>query len=300
MDIGEYRKRALDELEGDEPTETLAHSALSPSEVIANAEAPLDDRIAAVTRATEIAAERPEIIDQLIGIVANRDEAVAVRIAAIDALQSMAFLVAVFAPHRPAYHEALRSSVTDPDPTIRRRSLGLLARAKDEYAERRLVEGLEHPSKALVPPVKAIQFLGYDVHTAYFPLMRRIVDKPPSAAARREAIRLLASDPKSHTTLERIMTDKGEQRATRQVSAVALQSAAPARFATVARSVALDPSDDVAVRATSLGALASGSVHSDTAAHRSFTRRVATELDRKETPAQLRKATRSFMARGGG
>jgi hypothetical protein len=60
--------------------------------------------------------------------------------------------------------------------------LGILAREKDGFAQQRLLEGLEDPEKALVPPEKAPQLLSYDVHAAAYPMARQIVSRPPSVA----------------------------------------------------------------------------------------------------------------------
>src|SRR5437588_393232 len=82
---------------------------------------------------------------------------------AVDVLEQSGFLLIGGGVRRPDYLEALRTVVDDPDPEVRRRAIGVLARQKDEYAQRRLIEGLRDPSKALIPPAKAIQYLGYDV-----------------------------------------------------------------------------------------------------------------------------------------
>src|SRR5437667_255576 len=83
---------------------------------------------------------------------------------------------------------------------------------EDEYVQRRLIEGLERRSKALVPAAKAVQLLGYDVHAEYFPLLRQIVRQPPTRAAKREAVRLLGADPASKQLLLDLFKDKRESR----------------------------------------------------------------------------------------
>ena len=73
-------------------------------------------------------------------------------------------------------------------PQLRQRVLGLLAREKDGFAQRKLLQGLENPEKALVPPEKALQLLSYDIHADAYPVARKIVKKPPNANAKREAL----------------------------------------------------------------------------------------------------------------
>ena len=109
-------------------------------------------------------------------------------------------------------------------------AIGILAREKDDYVQRRLVDGLEGKSKALVPAAKAIQFLAYDVHSEYFPLAKRIVEKPPSRGAKVEAVRLLAADPSAKDLLVGILADRSEKPEVKMAGAVALQSLDPEEF----------------------------------------------------------------------
>ena len=123
--------------------------------------------------------------------------------------------------------QRLRAVATDADPELRQRVLGLLAREKDGFAEKRLLEGLQQPEKALVPPEKALQLLSYDIHAEAYPVARMIVKNPPNEEAKREALRLLAADASSKPLFERILNDKEETKENRQLSASALQAIAP-------------------------------------------------------------------------
>ena len=125
----------------------------------------------------------------------------AVRLAALKALQSASFSVVKFTPCRPEYLAALRSLIDDPDPEVRQRVLGILAREQDGYTQQRLLEGLQQPEKALVSPEKALQLLSYDIHADAYPVAREIASKPPNPAAKREALRLLAADAASAPTV---------------------------------------------------------------------------------------------------
>ena len=117
------------------------------------------------------------------------------------------------------------------------RVLGILAREKDGYAQKRLLEGLQDPSKALVPPEKALQLLSYDVHAEAYPVAREIVKEPPNPEAKREALRLLSADANSAPVFEKLLRDKEEDRDIRQISAAALQAVKPKRFQEQAREI---------------------------------------------------------------
>jgi HEAT repeat protein len=200
--------------------------------------------------------KNPDLIDVVIDVLKDGTEPSTVRLAALQVLQQTSFRAAIFNPKRPAYLAALREIIDAEDSTLRERALEILAQERDEYAQRRLLEGLQDPEKALVPPVRALQLLSYDIHAEHFPILREIVNKPPSAGARREALRLLAADPASREMLASVLNDKGESSEARKVSAVALQSVAPKQFEEHARQIVMDEDeDDADLRATSIAAL---------------------------------------------
>ena len=70
-----------------------------------------------------------------------------------------------------------------------------------------------------------------------------IVSKPPNAAAKREALRLLAADATSAPLFEKILRDKNEMREIRQISASALHALKPEKLQEHAREMLLDKSE---------------------------------------------------------
>lgn len=213
-------------------------------------------RIAALRSISYGIGKRDELLDMVINLLRDNSQPTELRLEALDVLQQNSFSSALFQLKRPAFMAALREVLDASDQTLREQALETLAQEKDEYAQRRILEGLQNPSKAIVPPAKAVQLLGYDIHAEYFPILREMVLKPPSAAAKREAIRLLAADPASKDLLLNILQDKKEARETRRVSAIALQSLSPADFQEQAKQIIMDEDEHADIRATSINALA--------------------------------------------
>ncbi|SRR5258708_6042347 len=213
------------------------------------------ERVAALAAAPLAVTENDKSLQAVLTVLRNKTEPVAVRLAALQSLAAAAFSVVTFASCRTDYIATLREVADDPDPEIRKRVLGLLAREKDGFAQKKLLEGLKNPEKALVPPDKALQLLGNDPHAEAYAAARAIVRKPPSDVARREALRLLAADATSAPMFEKLLRDKNELREIRQISASALQTLQPARLQAAARDVLLDESEYDDIRATSLSAL---------------------------------------------
>jgi hypothetical protein len=216
---------------------------------------PIPERAGALRRLAISVCDDPAEFKRMLKLVRDSSEPPPVRLAAIEALQASSFQELKFKPYRAAYVAALRAVATDPDFHIRRRVLGFLMRGKDGYAQKLLLGGLRNPEKALLPPEKALQLLGYDMHAEVYELARAMVKKPPNEAAKVEALRLLAADAKSAPVFAKILRDKGESTRARQVSASALHTLAPQALQEHAREIVLDEAENEEMKATSLTAL---------------------------------------------
>ncbi len=223
--------------------------------VATNAKKTAKQRVAAIAWAPLAMIDSDKDMQAMLTVLGNTSEPIAVRLAAFQALQAAAFSVLAFASSRGDYIATLRKVATDPDPELRHRAIGVLMREQDGLAQKKLLDGLKDPGKALVPPEKALQLLSYDIHADAYKLAREIVKKPPNDDAKREALRLLAADTKAVPIFEKVLRDKKELRANRQIAASALHSLNPDKFQQYAREIVSDKSDYDDIRATSLVAL---------------------------------------------
>lgn len=230
-------------------------------------------------------------------VVRDRKQPIKVRLAALQSLQAATFAVIEFEPHREDYFATLRELVDDPDDELRQRVLGILARENDGYVQKRLLEGLQDPSKALVPPEKALQLLSYDVHAEAYPVAREIVNAPPNPEAKREALRLLSADAKSAPVFEKLLRDKDEDRDIRQISAAALQAVKPKRFQEQARELLLDDKEYDDIQATALTALEQFGDEKAVGKDQQLLNRVD-ELGTSKS-AKIKKTAKRFMSRYG-
>ena len=323
MDISEYRRQLEAELEqaarqpGFRDLLESSRRDAEPHAAAASQEPPADDdltaaiavvrdgepaeplRSAALQVISSAVDEQPELIDALTGILLDAARPADVRMAVLNVLQQISFRMVAFPGKRPDYLAALRSVVDDPDAELRQRAAGILAREKDEYVQRRLIDGLEGRAEALVPAEKAIQYLGYDIHAEYFPLLRRIVEHPPDPAARTEAVRLLAADPSSAGLLLTLLRNKEESSDVRRTSAIGLQSAAPGQFEEQARRIVLDDDEDDQLRAMSITALTHFANPEALSRDDELTGRIE-QLGAESSSQQVKQATASYLARHGG
>jgi hypothetical protein len=220
-----------------------------------NAKGNVEQRVAAMAHVPLALSQSDQNPQTVLNVLRNTNEPMPVRLAALQSLVAASFSAEGFDSWRGDYIATLRAVAEDTDMELRQRVLGLLAREKDGFAQKKLLEGLEHPEKALVPPEKALQLLGYDIHAEAYSIARDIVDKPPNVDAKREALRLLAADTASAPLFEKLLRDKNELREIRQIAASALQALNPAKLQEHARAMLLDKSEYDDIQATSLTAL---------------------------------------------
>jgi HEAT repeat protein len=230
-------------------------SALSALKTATNERKTVKERVEALAEAPLAVCENDESLQAMLKVLRDKAEPVEVRLAALQSLQAASFSVIAFEACRSDYIAALREVAEDADPELRQRVLGLLAREKDGFAQKKLLEGLQNPEKALVPPEKALQLLSYDVHAEAYSVARKIVSNPPNPVARREALRLLAADATAAPLFEKILLDKDESPEIRQISASALHAINPEKMQASAREILLDKSEQAGIQATSLTAL---------------------------------------------
>ena len=251
-------------------------------------------RLAAFSDASTGVCENDENFQALLNVLRDQKAPIKVRLATLQTLQGATFSVITFEPCRADYLATLRELVEDPNEELRTRVLGILSREKDAYVQQRLLEGLQNPDKALVPPEKALQLLSYDVHAEAYSAARDIVDNPPNNDARREALRLLSADASSGPMFEKLMTDKDEKREIRQISAAALQATHPRRFQQRAREVLLDDKEHDDIQATALTGLTQFGDES-TANDEELVRRVG-KLEKGKS-AQVKRTAKRFLTR---
>ena len=324
MDVSEYRRQVEAEAEAAARTEPAYKQALrnarpsgradgrglaasSPAEgddlstalgVLADSDAS-DEAFTAALQAMSLEVDdHPELIDALLEYLGDAGNPTDRRLAVLNLLQEISFRMVGFPAKRPEYLAVLRSIIEDTDAQLRRVAIGILAREKDDHVQRRLVDGLEGKSKALVPAAKAIQFLAYDVHSEYFPIAKRIVEKPPSQGAKVEAVRLLAADPSAKDLLVRILEDRSEKLQVKMAAAVALQSLDPEEFERQARRIVLDDEEDDQLRALSLNALAFFGSPAARSEDDELARRVET-LNSQSRSRSVKKAAAGYLAKRG-
>jgi hypothetical protein len=265
--------------------------------VATNEKKPTQERAKAFVEAPLAAIESDETLQAALNVLRDRSQPIKVRLAALQSLQAASFSVLLFEPHREDYLATLREICDDPDPELRQRVLGILMREKDSYAQKRLLDGLQDPEKALVPPEKGLQLLSYDVHADAYPVAREIVKQPPNPDAKREALRLLAADASSAPVFEKLMRDKDEDREIRQISAAAFQALKPKRFQEQARELLLDKKEYDDIQATALTALTQFGDEKAVTKDEKLMKRVD-ELGKGKS-AKVKKPAKQFLSRYG-
>lgn len=263
--------------------------------MVADAEHDPRLRAAAVNGLVHALAEEPDRIAEAIDKLADDTEPEALRVGLLVALQNTFFSSSASSSYRPQYLNVLRKIVEEQLPQLRKFALEYLALAGDDYVQRRLIEGLKTPERALCEPEVAIQLLANDLHHDAVPVLRDIVASPPNAASKREALRNLASDAQSAPTLEKVALDGEEIPEVRHLSAVGLFQSDPSRAVAVTRKVVEDESADDELRAAMLNTL-THLTPPDAEVDAAFDGYVA-ELEGKTSSEPLAKMARLYTSR---
>lgn len=197
-----------------------------------------------------------EFIDELLGLLNNENTPDKMKGAALTVLQSNTFSSAILDAKKPEYNLALRNLVESDCPkNIKLRAAEYLAIEKDEYIQRKLLEGLENPKEQIVKPEVAIQLLSYDLHSDAYPVLRKIAEDPPNKRAKKEAIRNLSADPDSAGYLQKVLDNKKEDNETRHAAAVGLQSIEPEMLQNSAKDILTDKKENEEFRVALLNTL---------------------------------------------
>lgn len=266
-----------------------AAGGLAERELLSRGSADPEARIPAIERLVRAPTELLSNVDLLLATLHSSAEPTQVREAALTALKAASFLGPRFAPFRAEYMQVLRDVAIDAEPSLREDALEVLAMEKDAYGQELLLRGLRDPAQALVPPAKAIQLLGYDVHAEFAPVVRDLLRKASDTATREEAVRLLAADPGSKALIEDLLTDRSQSGSVRALSATALQMLDPQSFEAAARKIVADDNEDDDLRATCLGALTHVGDDQQTREDAEFLRRV--ETLESTTPSETLRAS---------
>ena len=276
--MSEYKKKVLKDLEAaaqrsreqteiafdssravDERINALQGAAsISQDESFRKAMAVVDDtaadgrlRAAALGKMSHLLGSDGPLLEKTIAMTTDTTLPDALRESAVRVLQANTFSSPNFPAQRPAYLGALRTLVDDGNRDLADVAIEYLALDKDEYVQRRLMEGLENPDQPelqITAPERAVQYLSYDLHADHFPILRKLAKNPPNSKTRMEALRNLAADSDSVGLMRETLADKDEEPEVRHLCAVALQGLDPANLDAQTDSIIEDPSESEALK----------------------------------------------------
>jgi HEAT repeat protein len=223
--------------------------------LVENAEANPRLRAAALEKIAYLIGKDESLLDKVIFMLNDRTLPEELRQSALKVLQTNSFSSPIFPSKRPAYLAALRALIDDENKKLRETAIDYLALNRDEYVQRRLVEGLESPEKQITKPELAVLYLGYDLHADHFPILRKLAMNPPNKQTRREALRNLAADSDSKDLLKKTLADQNEDPEIRHICAVALQNLDPASFRAEANRIIDERSENEELKVSLLNTL---------------------------------------------
>jgi hypothetical protein len=230
MDINDYRRKIEQSVAkaGAGPSRSASRAVKKdPQTLLASKKTPANTRAEALGRAMRD--EGPDVVPETaLKRLADPKESPDVRLAAIKLLQQKQFFSSTAAEWRPAFVDALRAAVRDPK--VRPAALEVLSLFKDRATQEQLLEGIRKPAKALVPLKEALRLLSGDVHADVIDAAKKVTNTPQlrrDKAAFVEAVRILAADPSSVSTLQEVVSNDAYAMDARRVAATAMSHLSP-------------------------------------------------------------------------
>ena len=175
--------------------------------------------------------------------LADSQEDLEVRLGSLEILKFLSISSPSFSEWRPAYLEALRSTLTVPE--LRLVAFGVLIAQGDRHAQELLVRGLEDSQEALVSPADAFYLLSEDGHADVRVLARKFVDNSVDERSLEAAIRHLAGDPASVARLQAFILDRQKPVNSRKIAAMSLNALSPESLPVSSETVTTFTSDPV-------------------------------------------------------
>ena len=193
-------------------------------------------------------------------ILADSQDTLDIRRECFEAIQQASFHSPVYSERNADVLGTLRSIFDNESESaeLRDQAARFLAMQQDETLQSRLIDGLENPGNAVLAPETALRYLSYDDHAVKPDLIRSLIQNPPNAESKAEAVRILAGEAESRELLIQLLSDKQEDPNVRNVCAVALRASAPEDFQAQAEQIVMDDDDDDELRATMLSGYALG------------------------------------------
>jgi hypothetical protein len=296
-----YRKTFMTTSDENELRDALSNlSVLTDKDTIKKATGILKDekadaglRVLALYKLTHAVALDKNLILYVLRLLKNKNLSADLRKAAFNCIQTVRFSSPVIAGLQTQITDAFKSLVEDKNQKIRESVITYLAQQKDEFVQRKLLEGITEPAKALLPEEKAVHLLGYDIHAGIYPTLRSIVEKSSNNYSRMEAIHILGSEPDARDLLLKVYNNKKERFGVRKNSLMALKMYHPEEFNTVAAATAVDSNENANIRAVSINALAHS--NSENAYNNPAVAEHLRKISSKTAPEALSKAAAYYL-----
>ncbi|QNL48657.1 tyrosinase family protein [Olivibacter sp. SDN3] len=250
-------------------------------------------RALALNRLIEVVSLNEDLFIYVLKVLENQEEPSELRKEALRTIETCSFTSPIFPSLKPKIIQVFRGLTDDHDQEIRENGMSFLAKFKDEFLQRLLIEGLEVPQKALVPEEFAISLLGYDIHAGIYPLLQKIVRTTNNDNSRAAALYLLAGDPNAEKLLVETFLNKDERFDVRKNSLIALKQQSPEDFLEIALKTIADKDENENIRIICLNAVRQ-MTHIEKTKNRIFTQ--LQRINLQEVPTTLARELHTLLA----
>ncbi len=260
-------------------------------------------RAAALERLSAHLNRNPALVEQILLWLGNPETPPELRRACLEHASSLSFSSLGMGPFRDRIMATMRGLTRDADATYREAAFSALCAAGDGASQKLLLEGLENPERALVPPERAVAILALDLHGDFYPTLNRIMLQPPNQATRVACIRVLGGYAPARETIVGYLQDPESAEDVRLAAVAALHANAPERLAGYALPVVADENAPSKVRAYAISAesrrRAGQNLHGIGPANADDFDALVRKLAQESRSADVREAAAAYLRRTG-
>ncbi|MEO1516145.1 MAG: HEAT repeat domain-containing protein [Bacteroidota bacterium] len=212
-------------------------------------------RIAALQRIVPALATNASMTQFMQQAIPNPTEPTDLRIALLEALQTVFFGTPAQQNLKNQYDKALHSAMSDQELKIRQLSLRILSGLGDPAAIDRIREGLQNNSLALIPTTEAIRLLAHQPDPKSQEVVYSLLRQSQETAVQLEAIRMLKRYGPAETLFVQLLQNQEKALEVRRMAAASLHHKDNAAFAQQVKPIIFNEKENQNLRLFCLNAL---------------------------------------------
>ncbi|MEM6268705.1 MAG: hypothetical protein AAF998_04670 [Bacteroidota bacterium] len=188
------------------------------------------------------------LASEVVDLLGDVEQSPTLRRASMKAVSLAAVAAPAMIQDAEKTFDVLRTVAQDKDLTIRRGALRILCAFGDDYAQQLLIDGLKEENADLLPDYEAVNLIGLDSHTDYYPDLLKIMQSTKDSRTRLACVNILGPYSEAQPVILGYLNDANADLILRRAALVSTQANQPASFSEITAGLVGDDSAPDALR----------------------------------------------------